>query len=46
MLEEAGFAAARIERVTGFADRKPALQNPAAVGNNRIEVILLRRGKS
>jgi chemotaxis protein MotB len=42
MLESAGFEGARIQRVTGFADRKPVLGNPAAVGNNRIELILLR----
>lgn len=42
MLEGDGFAAARMQRVTGYADRKPALRNPMAPRNNRIEVILLR----
>ncbi|MBC7141862.1 MAG: chemotaxis protein MotB [Rhodobacteraceae bacterium] len=42
MLEGDGLAAARVQRVTGYADRKPALRNPMAPRNNRIEVILLR----
>ena len=32
----------RIQRVTGFADRKPVSGNPLSVRNNRIEIILLR----
>ncbi len=32
----------RIQRVSGYADRKPAVQNPMAVRNNRLELILLR----
>lgn len=43
MLEATGFEAQRIERVTGYADRKPVLGNRAAAGNNRIELILLRQ---
>jgi len=42
MLEEAGLEAGRMERVAGYADRKPVVQNPMAVRNNRLEVILLR----
>ncbi len=42
MMEEAGFAPKRMQRVTGFADRKPATDNPMVARNNRIEVILLR----
>lgn len=42
MLEADGLPAARIERVTGFADRKPVADNREAVRNNRIEMILLR----
>ncbi|MBL3568320.1 chemotaxis protein MotB [Rhodovulum sp. BSW8] len=42
MLEDQGVAPARIERVTGFADRKPAVSRPMAVRNNRIELTLLR----
>jgi chemotaxis protein MotB len=32
----------RIQRVTGFADRKPAVQATMSVRNNRLEMILLR----
>ncbi len=42
MLEEAGLEAGRMERVTGYADRRPAVRNPMAVRNNRLEIILLR----
>lgn len=42
MLEESGVPSNRIQRVTGYADRKPALRNPMAVRNNRVEIILLR----
>lgn len=37
-----GLDPARMQRVTGFADRKPVTANPAAPRNNRVEVILLR----
>jgi chemotaxis protein MotB len=43
MLEAAGLDPARIARVTGHADRSPALaDDPAAVRNDRIEVTFLR----
>lgn len=42
MLEEAGVAPDRLQRVTGHADRKPKARDPMAVRNNRIELILLR----
>ena len=42
MLEAEGLTARRMQRVTGYADRKPALRNPMAPRNNRLEVILLR----
>ncbi|WP_284164876.1 flagellar motor protein MotB [Frigidibacter sp. SD6-1] len=45
LIEATGFAPARIQRVTGFADRKPALKNPLAIRNSRLEIILLRKGK-
>ncbi len=32
----------RIERVTGFANRKPVSANPMSIRNNRFEIILLR----
>ena len=45
LIEAAGLPTDRLQRVTGFADRKPALKNPMAVRNSRLEIILLRRGK-
>lgn len=32
----------RIERVAGFGDRQPAVNDPTAARNNRIELVLLR----
>ena len=43
MLEAQGTDATRMRRVTGYADRIPAVDNPMASRNNRIEVVLLRR---
>ena len=37
-----GLGAARVRRVTGHADRRPAARNPMAVRNNRLEIVLLR----
>ncbi len=45
MLEDAGIDTARMQRVSGYADRKPAVSDPTAIRNNRIEVILLRRDR-
>jgi chemotaxis protein MotB len=45
MLETAGIDPGRMQRVSGFADRKPAVADPAAERNNRMEVILLRRDR-
>ncbi|MFP1646580.1 OmpA/MotB family protein [Pontitalea aquivivens] len=42
LLKEAGFPESRVQRVTGFADRKQATENPMSQRNNRIELILLR----
>ncbi|SFJ60924.1 OmpA/MotB family protein [Celeribacter neptunius] len=42
LLETNGTPAKRIQRVTGYADRKPAIGNPMSTRNNRVEVILLR----
>ncbi len=42
LLEEAGLEPTRVQRVTGHADRKPAVENPMAVRNNRIVITLLR----
>ena len=46
LLTEAGVRPARFVRVTGHADRTPAARNPAAVRNNRLEVVMLRDGTS
>ncbi len=42
MLEAGGLDPARLERVTGFADRALVDTNPMAVRNDRIEITLLR----
>jgi len=42
LLEIAGLDADRMQRVTGHADRRPAVLDRSAVRNNRLEVILLR----
>ena len=44
LLEAAGVAPDRMQRVTGYADRRPAMRNPIALRNNRIEIVLLRSG--
>jgi len=45
LLEGAGLAPERMQRVTGFADRVPATSDPLAIRNNRLEVVLLRRDR-
>jgi chemotaxis protein MotB len=45
LLETFGFPPERVQRVTGFADRKPATADPTEIRNNRIEVVLLRRDR-
>ena len=45
LLEEAGIDPARVQRISGFADRKPVVADPTAERNNRIEIILLRRDR-
>ena len=42
LLEDGGVASARMRRVTGHADREPAVEDRMAIRNNRLEVILLR----
>ncbi|MDQ2090882.1 flagellar motor protein MotB [Marimonas arenosa] len=42
LLETSGLATGRVTRVTGHADNQPAVTNPMAVRNNRIEIVLLR----
>ena len=45
LLEAAGIPSDRIQRIAGFADRKPVTADPSKLRNNRIEVILLRRDR-
>lgn len=42
MLESTSFDGKRIARVTGEADRDPAVSDASAVRNNRIEIVVLR----
>jgi len=42
LLEGAGLAPARLVRLTGWADRRPAVQPPMTPRNNRLEIVLLR----
>ena len=41
-LQDAGLDAARFQRVTGHADRSPAVADSMAVRNDRVEITLLR----
>jgi len=43
LLEAGGMKSKRISRVTGYADRDLASQNPMAARNNRISITLLRQ---
>jgi len=45
LIESDGVVAGRVQRVTGYADHKLAARDPMAVRNNRLELILLRKGK-
>ncbi|MGL5010586.1 MAG: OmpA/MotB family protein, partial [Paracoccaceae bacterium] len=45
LLGELGMPEARIQRVTGYADRMPVTTDPVAIRNNRIEIVLLRRDR-
>ncbi len=42
LLEKSGTPTERIQRVTGYADRKPVVSNLMSTRNNRVEVVLLR----
>ncbi|MDJ1008251.1 MAG: flagellar motor protein MotB [Paracoccaceae bacterium] len=42
LMEAQTIAPGRIQRVTGFADRRPVTTNPLSGRNNRIEIVLLR----
>jgi chemotaxis protein MotB len=45
LLETAGIPPERVQRIAGFADRKPVTADQSELRNNRIEVILLRRDR-
>ena len=45
LLQAGGLDPKRMQRVTGYADREPAVDNLMSVRNNRLEVILLRSDK-
>jgi chemotaxis protein MotB len=45
LMEAQGFDPARIQRVSGFADRQPAVETAMSTRNNRLELILLRNGR-
>jgi chemotaxis protein MotB len=45
LLAAAGLPDQRIERISGFADRKPVTADSAALRNNRMEIILLREDR-
>ena len=42
LLENSGISPRRIERISGHADREPSKEDPMAIENNRLEIILLR----
>lgn len=44
MMQRMGFPEKRIQKVIGFADRKPAVGNPMAIRNNRVVITFLREG--
>lgn len=44
MVQRMGFPSMRIQKITGYADRKPAVANPMAIRNNRVEIVFLREG--
>jgi chemotaxis protein MotB len=45
LLEASGIPSERVQRIAGFADRKPVTADPSDLRNNRIEVVLLRRDR-
>ncbi|NPD17358.1 chemotaxis protein MotB [Xinfangfangia sp. D13-10-4-6] len=45
LLQDSGMRSVRFKRIGGFADRSPAVADPAARRNNRVEIILLRRDR-
>ena len=45
LLEASGILSERVQRISGFADRKPVTADPSESRNNRMEVVLLRRDR-
>jgi chemotaxis protein MotB len=45
LMEAEAMPTARMQRVTGYADKKPVTTDPTALRNNRIEIVLLRRDR-
>lgn len=45
LVSTAGLPGARVQRITGYADRKPVTADPMALRNNRLEIVLLRRDR-
>jgi chemotaxis protein MotB len=45
LLEAAGVPTDRVARISGHSNRAPVTADPAAVRNNRIEIVLLRRDR-
>jgi chemotaxis protein MotB len=42
LLEQKGIDVARVQRVTGHADREPIVRDPMSRRNNRLEIVFLR----
>ena len=45
LMEDIGMPSARMQRVTGYADKEPVTTDPTAIRNNRIEIVLLREDR-
>jgi chemotaxis protein MotB len=45
LIAQAGLDDGRMDRISGHADRKPAVADPTAARNNRIEVVLIRKDR-
>jgi chemotaxis protein MotB len=45
LIGQAGLDDHRIDRITGHADRAPAVADPTADRNNRIEIVLIRKDR-
>lgn len=45
LIESTGFPAARVQRISGYADKIAVTADPTAPRNNRLEVIVLRKDR-